>query len=94
MDLDDILGMANAFDVIGHALTGAGTHPYNIQQVLPALQGIDPGYTLSKPYDVEIWVVTSAVLLYKGNLRVRIDYSTLTEVDPITSPAPCLYSHP
>ena len=47
MDIDDNQGIAHAFDVIGHALTGADTHPYNIQQVLLALQGIDPGYTLS-----------------------------------------------
>ncbi len=47
MDIDDNQGIAHAFDVIGHALTGADTHPYNIQQVLLALQGIDPGYGLS-----------------------------------------------
>jgi len=47
MDLDDNQGVAHAFDVIGHALTGADTHPYNIHQILVALQGIDPGYTLS-----------------------------------------------
>ena len=47
MDIDDHQGIAHAFDVIGHTLTGADTHPYNIHQVLLALQGIDPGYTLS-----------------------------------------------
>ena len=47
MDIDDNQGIAHAFDVIGHALTGADTHPYNIQQVLLSLQGIDPGYSLS-----------------------------------------------
>jgi hypothetical protein len=46
IDIDDNQGIAHAFDVIGHALTGADTHPYNIHQVLLALQGIDPGYTL------------------------------------------------
>jgi hypothetical protein len=48
IDNDDNQGIAHAFDVIGHALTGANTHPYNIHQVLLALQGIDPGYTLSE----------------------------------------------
>jgi hypothetical protein len=47
MDIADNQGLSHAFDVIGHALTGADTHPYNIHQVLVALQGIDPGYTLS-----------------------------------------------
>ncbi|MBM3760130.1 MAG: hypothetical protein FJW36_07770 [Acidobacteria bacterium] len=47
MDIDDNQGIAHAFDVIGHALTGADTHPFNIHQVLLSLQGIDPGYTLS-----------------------------------------------
>ena len=47
MDIDDNQGVAHAFDVIGHTLSGADTHPYNIQQILLALQGIHPGYTLS-----------------------------------------------
>ena len=47
MDIDDHQGVAHAFDVIGHTLSGADTHPYNIQQILLALQGIDPGYSLS-----------------------------------------------
>ena len=47
MDIDDNQGVAHAFDVIGHSLSGADTHPYNIQQILLALQGIDTGYTLS-----------------------------------------------
>jgi hypothetical protein len=47
MDLDDNQGIAHAFDVIGHALTGADTHPYNIHQVLTAIHDIDPGYSLS-----------------------------------------------
>lgn len=47
MDIDDNQGIAHAFDVIGHSLTGADTHPYNIHQVLVSLQGIHPGYDLS-----------------------------------------------
>lgn len=47
IDVDDNQGIAHAFDVIGHTLTGADTHPYNIHQILVALQGIDPGYRLS-----------------------------------------------
>jgi hypothetical protein len=47
IDIDDNRGVAHAFDVLGHALTGADTHPYNIHQILLALQGIDPGYKLS-----------------------------------------------
>lgn len=44
-DIDDHQGIAHAFDVIGHRLTGEETHPYDIHQVLWT-QGIDPGYRL------------------------------------------------
>lgn len=47
IDIDDNQGVAHAFDVIGHALSGADTHPFNIHQILIALQGIDPGYKLT-----------------------------------------------
>jgi hypothetical protein len=47
MDIDDHQGIAHAFDVLKHALTNSDTHPYNIHQVLSAIHGIDPGYTLS-----------------------------------------------
>lgn len=46
-DIDDNRGVAHAFDVIGHHLTGGGTHPYDIHQVLWT-QRIDPGYRLLK----------------------------------------------
>ncbi len=47
IDIDDNQGVAHAFDVIGHAITGADTHPYNIHQILLSLQGINPGYELA-----------------------------------------------
>ena len=47
MDIDDHQGLEHAFDVIGHTLAGGDTHPFDIHQVLLALQGIDPGYELS-----------------------------------------------
>jgi hypothetical protein len=47
LDIDDNQGLAHAFDVIGHKLSGRDTHPYDIHQMLVALQGIHPGYELS-----------------------------------------------
>src|SRR5262245_10296197 len=45
-DLDDAQGIEHIFQVLGHALTNGETHPYDIQQILLAHQGIDPGYEL------------------------------------------------
>jgi hypothetical protein len=47
LDIDDNQGLAHAFDVIGHKLTGRDTHPYDIHQMLVALQNIHPGYELT-----------------------------------------------
>lgn len=47
IDIDDNQGLAHAFDVIGHKLSGRDTHPYDIHQMLVGLQGIEPGYQLS-----------------------------------------------
>jgi hypothetical protein len=46
VDLDDHTGVAHAFDVIQHRLTGDDTDPYNIHQILVFFQGLDPGYRL------------------------------------------------
>ncbi len=45
-DLDDAQGIEHIFQVLGHALTGGETHPYDIHQILLAHHGIDPGYEL------------------------------------------------
>jgi len=45
-DLDDAQGIEHIFQVLGHALTGRETHPYDIHQILLAHHGIDPGYKL------------------------------------------------
>jgi hypothetical protein len=45
-DLDDAQGIEHIFQVLGHALTGGETHPYDIHEILLAHQGVDPGYEL------------------------------------------------
>ncbi len=45
-DLDDAQGIEHIFQVLGHALTGGETHPYDIHQILLSHNGIDPGYEL------------------------------------------------
>lgn len=46
VDVDDARGIEHVFQVLGHWLTGEGTHPYDIHEILLAYQGIDPGYRL------------------------------------------------
>ncbi len=46
-DIDDHQGIAHAFDVLKHKVTGAETHPYDIHQILTFFQNIQPGYTLA-----------------------------------------------
>jgi hypothetical protein len=46
IDLDDHTGIQHAADVLKHKITGANTHPYDIQQILVYFQGIDPAYRL------------------------------------------------
>jgi len=45
-DLDDAQGFEHIFQVVGNALSNGTTNPYNIQQILLAHQGVDPGYEL------------------------------------------------
>lgn len=45
-DVDDAGGIAHFFDVVGHAISGAGTHPFDIHQILVGTQHLDPRYTL------------------------------------------------
>ena len=46
IDVDDAAGIEHVFQVLGHWMTGEGTHPYDIHQILVAYQGLDPGYRL------------------------------------------------
>jgi hypothetical protein len=46
IDIDDAAGIEHVFQVIGHWISGEGTHPYDIHEILLAYQGLDPGYTL------------------------------------------------
>jgi hypothetical protein len=46
IDIDDARGVEHVFQVLTHWMTGEGTHPYDIHQVLVAYQGLDPGYQL------------------------------------------------
>lgn len=46
VDVDDAQGIEHVFQVLGHWMTGEGTHPYDIHQILVWYQGIDPGYRL------------------------------------------------
>jgi hypothetical protein len=52
-DIDDANGLAHAFQVLEHALTGSDTHPYDIHQVLTFDQRIVMPYTLT-PWQEEI----------------------------------------
>jgi hypothetical protein len=45
MDIDDAQGFDHLFQVVGN-LFGGPTHPYNIHEILIALQELDPGYRL------------------------------------------------
>src|SRR6266704_968236 len=47
MDIDDAQGLEHLFQVVGNAITGEPTHPYNIHEILVAFQQLDPGYTLN-----------------------------------------------
>jgi len=46
IDIDNSSGLAHAVDVVRHKITGKGTHPYDIHDLLVGWQGLDPGYTL------------------------------------------------
>ena len=46
IDIDDAQGVEHVFQVLSHWITGEGTHPYDIHQILIWYQGIDPGYRL------------------------------------------------
>src|SRR5262245_7926079 len=52
-DIDDANGLAHAFQVLEHALTGSDTHPYDIHQILTFDQRIEMPYTLT-PWQEEI----------------------------------------
>ena len=45
-DIDDAAGLTHSLQVIDHYLTGSGTHPYDIHEILLAHQKLDPGYQL------------------------------------------------
>lgn len=47
VDIDDAAGFEHFFQVLGNALTGKPTHPYNIHELLVGFQKIFPKYTLS-----------------------------------------------
>lgn len=46
VDLDDAGGVEHVFQVVGHALTGQPTHPYDIHEILLQHQRLDPQYEL------------------------------------------------
>ena len=46
VDIDDAGGIEHVFQVLGNALSGAPTHPYNIHQLLLQHQKLEPGYDL------------------------------------------------
>ena len=46
VDIDDAGGIEHVFQVLGNALSGSRTHPYNIHQLLLQYQKLDPGYDL------------------------------------------------
>ncbi len=52
-DIDDANGLAHAFQVLEHALTGSDTHPYDIHQILTFDQRMRLPYTLT-PWQEEI----------------------------------------
>ena len=45
-DIDDAAGIEHAFQVLGHALTGGETHPYDIHEILTFYQRLNVGYDL------------------------------------------------
>ncbi|MBN2030186.1 hypothetical protein JW824_08060 [bacterium] len=45
-DIDNAAGILHCFQVIQHHLTGEGTHPYDIHEILVQHQKLDPGYKL------------------------------------------------
>jgi hypothetical protein len=45
IDIDDAAGLEHVFQVLGNALSGKPTHPYNIHEILVWHQKLDPGYT-------------------------------------------------
>jgi hypothetical protein len=45
-DIDDAAGIAHAFQVLEHWLSGDETHPFDISQILTFHQGLDTGYRL------------------------------------------------
>lgn len=45
IDIDDAAGIEHIFQVLGNAVSGNPTHPYNIHQILVGYQHIDPGYS-------------------------------------------------
>lgn len=45
-DIDDASGLLHSFQVIEHYLTGRGTHPFDIHEILLQTQQLDPGYQL------------------------------------------------
>jgi len=45
-DLDDAQGIGHLFQVIGHALSGGQTHPYDVHEILIHHQRLDPLYRL------------------------------------------------
>jgi hypothetical protein len=47
IDIDDAAGIAHVFQVLGHAITGGDTHPYDIHEILVFHQRLDPGYRLN-----------------------------------------------
>lgn len=46
IDIDDAQGIRHIFQVVEHHLTGSGTSPYDIHQILVHHQFLDPGYEL------------------------------------------------
>ena len=46
MDIDDAQGIEHIFQVVGNAVTGSPTNPYDIHEILVAFQKLDPGYSL------------------------------------------------
>jgi hypothetical protein len=46
IDIDDAQGIEHVFQVLSHWITGEGTHPFDIHEILLAYQGLDPGYRL------------------------------------------------
>jgi hypothetical protein len=46
VDIDDAGGIEHVFQILGNAVSGSRTHPYNIHQVLLRHQKLDPGYEL------------------------------------------------